>query len=764
VVTDRDRRHIRVVAVSPNDVQGERDALERVIDELEEGIAGELGRRLSLWRWETDARPGLHLLGPQGLIDEQMRIEDADLVLGVFWKRFGTPTHDADSGTEHELRRAWESWRASQRPDVMVYFCERAYTPASPAEARQWAEVLEFQQQLPEEQMWWRYAEVADFERLARKHVTAYLRSLPSIVPQPRVAQLRLRFNVPRALADFVGREDELDAIDAALGVAGQVVVTQAITGLGGIGKSQLAARYVQQRTTGYDVVAWVGAQDGGVADLAALAGELGEQVEGLTPQERADRALHWLNHADERWLLVLDNLTSPSQLAGCCPHSGTGRVLVTTRHQGMAQFAPRLAVDVFDEDTATEYLVRRAGRPGDREGARRLARALGLLPLALSHAGAYCVAGTSFTEYLNLLSELPTQALFRASPETFYEQTIASTWQTSIAAANHDAPLASAVLELAAHLAPDAIPRSLFAVLVDGEDPAARMGVSDALNALHRFSLITIDNDSVGVHRLLQQTVRDRGTPDDRQHASAHAVAALRDAWSGAGDVALPVSWPRLELLLGHVLAIARTAIGSGEQLVALLIAAGLYLLHAGGGLRAITVNERAAGDAERILGPEHPDTLMAHANLATSYRSAGRTSDALELLEQVLADRERILGPEHPDTLTARANLATSYWSAGRTSDALELREQVLAEYERILGPEHPDTLTARANLAASYWSAGRTSDALELDEQVLADRERILGPEHPDTLMARANLAALRTAGTTDAKDEPESAETS
>ncbi|HEX2810430.1 MAG TPA: tetratricopeptide repeat-containing protein, partial [Kineosporiaceae bacterium] len=117
--------------------------------------------------------------------------------------------------------------------------------------------------------------------------------------------------------------------------------------------------------------------------------------------------------------------------------------------------------------------------------------------------------------------------------------------------------------------------------------------------------------------------------------------------------------------------------------------------------------------------------------------YWSAGRTAEAIALEERVLADRERLLGPEHPDTLTVRANLASSYSSAGRTAEAIALQEQALAEAERLLGPEHPDTLTARGNLASSYGSAGRTAEAIALEERVLADRERLLGPEHPDTL---------------------------
>jgi predicted ATP-dependent serine protease len=93
-----------------------------------------------------------------------------------------------------------------------------------------------------------------------------------------------VRFRLPLAAAHFTGRDRELDALDEALGVADRAVVTQAITGLGGVGKSQLAVRYVHQRADHYDVVAWIRAEDGGITDLSELAAELGLPVAQLTP------------------------------------------------------------------------------------------------------------------------------------------------------------------------------------------------------------------------------------------------------------------------------------------------------------------------------------------------------------------------------------------------------------------------------------------------------------------------------------------------
>jgi hypothetical protein len=249
---DRVEQRIRVVVVSPGDVARERMVAQAVVDELNRGVAADRGCWLSLWRWETDARPGMHLQGPQGLIDELMCLQDVDIVVGVFWKRFGTPTGAADSGTEHELRRAWAAWREQGRPEVMVYFCTRAYSPKTPEELAQWQRVLEFQQALPEQQLWWRYASVATFERLLREHLTVLVlsrvapgeprqtRSIGGVAPQP--------FPLPPALTAaaqdvIVGRAADLEILaDVYTQAAAGSRQFLLLSGEPGIGKTRLAA------------------------------------------------------------------------------------------------------------------------------------------------------------------------------------------------------------------------------------------------------------------------------------------------------------------------------------------------------------------------------------------------------------------------------------------------------------------------------------------------------------------------------------------
>jgi tetratricopeptide (TPR) repeat protein len=128
----------------------------------------------------------------------------------------------------------------------------------------------------------------------------------------------------------------------------------------------------------------------------------------------------------------------------------------------------------------------------------------------------------------------------------------------------------------------------------------------------------------------------------------------------------------------------------------------------------QAIAAGRSLVTDSERLLGPDHPDTLASRTNLANAYRDAGRTAEAIELHERTLADRERLLGPDHPDTLASRNNLANAYQDAGRTAEAIELHERALADRERLLGPDHPNTLQSRNNLANAYQDAGRTANA--------------------------------------------------
>jgi hypothetical protein len=151
------------------------------VAELNRGIADQLGFRFDLVNWETDVFPGYHPQGPQAVIDPQLDIVNSDVVVGVFWRRFGTPTTDAQSGTVHEIQRACESWRTSKRPRVIVYFCGRAYAPNSMDEIQQWGQVIQFREKFGQTGLWFSYQDTDHFKDLVRGHLTAFLREQVSV-------------------------------------------------------------------------------------------------------------------------------------------------------------------------------------------------------------------------------------------------------------------------------------------------------------------------------------------------------------------------------------------------------------------------------------------------------------------------------------------------------------------------------------------------------------------------------------------------------
>jgi len=130
------------------------------------------------------------------------------------------------------------------------------------------------------------------------------------------------------------------------------------------------------------------------------------------------------------------------------------------------------------------------------------------------------------------------------------------------------------------------------------------------------------------------------------------------------------------------------------------------------------------AARKLERVLGPDHPDTLNGRDSLAAAYQAAGRPVEAIRLFEDILVARERVLGPKHPDTLTSQNNLAATYQDVGRFAEAILLFKLTLAARERLFGADHHSTLNSGANLAAAYRAMGQVSEAIPLLEQTVAE----------------------------------------
>ncbi|GAA1220645.1 FxSxx-COOH system tetratricopeptide repeat protein [Kitasatospora nipponensis] len=549
----------------------------------------------------------------------------------------------------------------------------------------------------------------------------------------------------------FVGRARERAQLDtgfASDGAGGPVV--RVIHGLGGVGKSTLAAHWADtQRDTAnpiWSITADTPATlDAGLADLARA---LQPALAGLRTEDLRERAVQWL--AGHRgWLLVLDNVDDPADVRPLLARLTTGRILITSRRaSGWQDIAGPVRIDVPDPDealaTLTQVLTRSSGDPVDLTGAAELCAELGHLPLAVRQAGAYLAESRlSPRAYLRQLADHPAFMYHEAEEGYESERTMARVWQISLDRLA-DTPLAGQVLRVLAWFAPEAVPRSLLDHL--GAPPA----VQQAVRRLAAYSMITATGETLTVHRLVQALARTPDAedphrrPDDvaaaLQQATKSLAAALPSTWID------PATWRTWRALLPHVDSLAQHTPSEGdtEAAATVLNSAGLFLFAQGQHRSAAVYFERAAVSRVRILGADHPDSLASRNNVAQGHWSTGDLDRAIALFEETLAATERVLGTDHPDTLTTRNNLGTAYSVTGDLGRAIPLLEQTLEDRVRVLGADHPETLTSRNNLADGYQGAGDLLRALPLFTTNLATMVRVLGPDHPDALVARHNLA--------------------
>jgi hypothetical protein len=179
-------RKIRIFVASPGDVQPERDQLVKVINELNltiSAIAPEKNFVLELVRWETHVTPGLGD-GPQSVINQQ--IDHYDIFVGVIWKRLGTPTGAARSGTEEEFNRAYETWQKNKALPVLFYFCQQLFPPPrTKEEVEQLGKVVDFRDELSKKGLVADYPDHESFSDVIRPHLLLVLGKMFSPTDSP---------------------------------------------------------------------------------------------------------------------------------------------------------------------------------------------------------------------------------------------------------------------------------------------------------------------------------------------------------------------------------------------------------------------------------------------------------------------------------------------------------------------------------------------------------------------------------------------------
>ncbi|MEU7872480.1 FxSxx-COOH system tetratricopeptide repeat protein [Dactylosporangium sp. NPDC049140] len=564
----------------------------------------------------------------------------------------------------------------------------------------------------------------------------------------------------------FVGRADDLaELADRAATRGGPI--GEAIHGLGGVGKSELALRYARADRDRYRVIWWITAdgRDDIALGLAALTRRLHPAPSYTDPESWA---VGWLQSHDD-WLLILDNVEDVAdveRLLGAV--RGHGRVLITTRRNLGSAIWTRLGLrpvelSVLEPADSAELVVRLTGRPDEADEARLLADDLGGLPLGLEQAAAYIAQrDITIAEYRRRLAEQPGRMHATAPeggrPDRIVQRVWAVTMETVVARSH----LAYHLMGALAFLAPEPVPVSFLSPLAKGDE----LAVEDGLATLVAYSMVRRSGGDVQVHRLVQAVVRAQLAQVTHPEPEGFDDAALHQRY--ALELVLLVmplnpfdntAWPWWSRFLPHVIALARS-LRPGTMLLErrddavvtadagyLLDRSATYLLSQGRFASAVDLFDEAVS-RQRLFGPDDVLPLSSRFNLADACRRAGRYDRAIALFVSLAADSARIMGAQHQLTLDVRDSLAGIYGEVGRWPDALTLLRATAATRAEAFGPDSDESLRARSRIAAVLSQAGRHAEAIADLEQVVRRREQLHGAEHPATLRAGADLAGMQT----------------
>jgi tetratricopeptide (TPR) repeat protein len=566
--------------------------------------------------------------------------------------------------------------------------------------------------------------------------------------------------NIPARNPNFTGRVELLGRLSENLTAGGATaVLPEALHGMGGIGKTQVAVEYIYQNLSKYDIVWWIQASQ--LAQIRAGLTELAQRL-GLPGSAEAGAAVPAVlealrtGHPFSSWLLVFDSAESPEAVQPFFPTNGPGQILITSRNPDWAEIARPLEVAVFKREESKKLLRLRGPEIKD-EDADRLAGALGDLPLAIAQAAAWrAETGMPVSEYLRLFDEKVAEILDTSSPAG-YELSVAAAWNVSFDELRTRNPAAHQLLQVCAFFAPEPISRSLFegvrGVTIAPElDAALRnpMQFSRAIRDINRYGLAKIDhrNNTLQLHRLVQWVLSNRMSPKHsaEMNHGAHLLLATHDP----NDPVPSRQWPMYQNVLPH--AYASKVIECDDSWARhLVINLMTFLYFWGDHDEAASLARQAVDVWSEKLGEADLQTLQAARNLGYYLWTLGRYTEAAEVNQRTVELHRQVSGDNSEETVLAELAVATDLKGQGDFIAALKLNDQIYQKAKNLFGEDDPTTLMTAHDLVVSLGLAGQYRKGRELCEAVYRRRVDVIGYDNPSTTSTRnALILARREAG--------------
>ncbi len=567
----------------------------------------------------------------------------------------------------------------------------------------------------------------------------------------------------------FTGRDTDLSALYTYFFASPQPFQEtriQALSGLGGVGKTQLAVEYARRcyYKQKYQVVLWLNASSRGIsAALHVLIDQLSLVVEEPVDEQKQIQAIkRWL-HSQERWLLILDNLDDLSLIKQLVPNQG-GHVLLTVLYQTTGTFAHVFHVRPMDTQQGALFLLRRIGIIEEQAqldtasaencaNATSVAERLGGLPLVLDQAGAYieetplCDLARYLTVYererANLLSQ-------RGKFSEDHPESIMVTLSMAFTQVAQCSPDAIELLRLFAFLHPDAIPGEMFeqgAGVFEGALQKYASGAADwdaPFSALFDYSLVHRCSSStlLSMHRIVQEVVIEQLTEELRRYWAYQAVRLVNSIFPEAEFSNWQICHTYLPQAQKCVELIERFHFDQDEA-AALLWRLGDYYYQRAMFSEAARSLTRALHLYEQQKESNPPKIAEILNMLGLVYSEQGTYSLAEEVFQRVIEIQEQVLAANHLDTVPAFNNLGLLYSTQGKWQQAETYYQRALSVYEAAVDVNLLEVAATLNSLAVLCDDQGKYREAEELYLRILAIEESILVADHPDIATICNNL---------------------